>query len=204
MLEIDQAIAQIADIRVQLAASSRFRGYAPEAVAMIGLVFLLTTLAQFIWPSRFAVDDAQQVLLWGLLLLVAGLMMASEAVVRSNREHGGMGNPMFQAAVRAMLPVIVVGATIPAVVLTQVPQIAWIVPGIWQMLIGVAVFASYASMPRSIVWPGIWYLFSGAVVLLLSAAHGALTPVLVGAPFVAGHFAIAWILSDRDYRRNVA
>lgn len=202
MSDVERAIAQIADIRAQIAASTRFRGYAPEMVAVIGLVSLLLMLAQIAWPARLAVNDRQQVLTWGALLVVAGLVMAIEAISRSRREHGGMAGAMLQGALRTVLPVTIVGIVVAVAVLVYAPQLCWLLPGIWQMLIGVIAFASFATMPRAIVWPAAWYICSGAAVLMTSGRLGLVTPLLAGGPFVAGHFAIAGILGIHRGKRD--
>lgn len=172
-------------------------------VAAIGLVSLLVMLAQIAWPARLAADDRQQVLTWGLLLVAAGLTMAVEAIARSRREHGGMADAMLRGALRTALPVAAVGFVIAAVLLRFAPQLCWMVPGIWQMLIGVIAFASYSTMPRAIVWPALWYLCAGAGALVIAGKSGLLTPLIAGGPFCVGHFAIAWVLGlDRGERRD--
>lgn len=197
MNDIEQAMSQLSQIKTQLAATTRFRGYPPEAVGLVGVVALLITIAQTIWPERLAADDRQIVLVWGGLLLIAGLTIAVEAIGRSLRRHAGMAEAMLQGAGRAALPITVVGFVIAAIVLEYAPAVSWMLPGIWQMLIGITVFASYWTMPRAIIWAGIWYLVVGATTLLIAAQHGALVPALVGLPLVVGHFAIALVLRER-------
>lgn len=194
MNDLDHALAQVSQIRLQLAATTRFRGYAPEAVAVIGMVALLVTVAQSLWPARYAASDRQLVLAWGMVLVVSSLAIATEAIARARSQHGGMARSMLHSAMRVVLPITAVGAVIAAVVLAYAPQMAWIVPGIWLMLIGLVAFASYATMPRAIIWPGIWYIAAGAGVMVLAGRSGALAPWMIGGPMVVGHIAIALIL----------
>ncbi|MCJ2176955.1 hypothetical protein [Novosphingobium album (ex Hu et al. 2023)] len=200
MSEVEQAIAQIADIRAQLAASTRFRGYAPEAVGVVGLLSLMITVMQVVWPDRYAANDQQYVLIWGLLMAAGCLLIAGEAILRTYRTSDRMAHPMLISAMRTVIPATVMAAVIPAAVLVYAPQAAWIVPGFWQMQISLVAFASYSMMPRKIIWPGAWFLFSGGAGLFLAGAHGGLTPLVAGAPFVIGHFAIAWALRERKER----
>lgn len=194
MSDIERAISDISSIRAQLAATTHFRGYAPEAVAVIGLASLAIVVAQLIWPERFAASDRQQVLIWGAVLIAASLTIAIEAIGRSRRQHAGMAAAMLQGATRTVLPISATGMVIGGVVLAYAPAMAWIVPGIWQMLIGLVAFASYPTMPRRIVWPALWYLVAGAAVMVLAGYRGAISPLLAGGPLVVGHFAIAWVL----------
>lgn len=200
MSEVEQAIARIADIRAQLAASTRFRGYAPEAVGVVGLLSLMITAMQVVWPARYAANDQQFVLIWGLLMAAGCLLIAGEAIVRTYRASDSMAHPMLVSAMRVMLPATAMAAALPVAVLAYAPQAAWIVPGVWQMQISLVAFASYATMPRQIIWPGAWFLFSGVAGLFLAGARGGLSPLVVGVPFVVGHFAIAWALAERKER----
>jgi hypothetical protein len=113
-----------------------------------------------------------------------------------------MAAAMLQGASRTVLPISATGIVVAAVVLAYAPAMAWIVPGIWQMLIGLVAFASYATMPRAIVWPAAWYLAAGAAVMALSGASGSISPLLAGGPLVIGHFAIAWILHREGARTD--
>lgn len=199
MNDIERALSDISDIRSQLAASTRFRGYAPEAVAMIGLVSLAVMLAQIAWPDRLAASNAQQVLVWGAVLVASSITVVTEAITRSRRQHGGMAGAMMRGAFRIQMPTSAIGIVVAAVVYLRAPEALWIVPGLWQMLIGVVAFSSTTTLPRTIVWPALWYLLSGTAVMWLAGQDGQLTPLMTGGPLVAGHLAIAWIL----YREGV-
>ncbi|MCX7865401.1 MAG: hypothetical protein N2423_10285 [Novosphingobium sp.] len=194
MNDIERAISEISDIRSRLAASTRFRGYAPEAVAVIGLVSLGVMLAQMVWPDLLGASSSEIALVWGAVLVASGLTMHGEAISRSRQQHGGMARAMLGGALRTALPIAFVGAVVGASVLLFAPDVAWLLPGFWQMLVGVAVFASYATMPRGIVWPALWLLGSGGLVTMLAAGYGEITPLMAGGPFVPGYLVIAWLL----------
>lgn len=202
MNDIEKAISQISDIRSQLAASTRFRGYAPEAVAVIGLFSLGVMLAQLAWPEKLAVDNRQEALIWGAVLVASGLTIAAEAITRSRRQHGGMAGAMLKGVIRAQLPICAVGFVVAVMVFQHAPEAIWILPGLWQMLIGVVAFASYSTMPRAIVWPALWFLAAGAAVMWLAGEDGQFTPLMAGGPLAVGHLAIAWIL-HREGARTV-
>lgn len=198
MSEVEHALAQIADIRAQLAATTRFRGYAPEAVGMVGVMSLGALLLELVWPRRFAASDGQLVMTWGLLLAAGCLAIAIEAIVRTLRANDRLASSMLFGALRVVVPGSVIALVVPFAVLAHAPQVSWIVPGVWQMLIGFVAFASWSSMPRGIVWPAAWYLGTGALGVFLAGSAGELSPLVVGLPFVVGHFAIAWVLMDKE------
>ena len=194
MNDIEKAIADISDIRSQLAASTKFRGYAPEVVALAGIASLLIVIAAALWPQAFGPSSFDQALLWGAVLLASGLTILIEALSRARLQHGGQAAAMLRGAARVLLPVTLTGAVIGYGVLAHAPAAAWVLPGAWQMLIGVAIFASYATMPPGIVWPALWYLASGALVIVVAGSTGMLTPLMCGGPFALGHLTIAWLL----------
>lgn len=198
MDDLEKAIADISDIRARLAATTRFRGYAPEAVAVAGVVSALILLAQMVWPQELAANDRQLALTWGLVLVAACFTTVIEAFSRAHRQQDGMAAAMLRGALRVVGPITAVQVATGFAVLAFAPGSAWILPGLWQMLIGVAVFASHATMPRGIGWPGLWYLASGAAVLGWAGANGALTPLMCGGPLVVGHLAIAWLLKHKE------
>jgi len=194
MNEVERALSDISDIRSRMAASTRFRGYAPEVVAITGFAALFLMLAQLAAPDSFTGGDTGLVRVWGTMLLVGSLAILGEAVNRSRRQHRSMAHAMLATALRTVAPTGFVILVLTAVVLGRAPQFAWVLPGLWQMLVGIAAFASYATMPRGIAWPSLFYLVAGAVVLTASARQDGLDPVLCGAPFAIGHLWIAYLL----------
>jgi hypothetical protein len=197
MTEIDRALSDISDIRSRIAASTRFRGYGADAVAATGALAAAVMFAQLFWPARFAAGAAGQAMVWGVVLVVGSLVVLGEATGRARAQHAGMAGAMLAGAARTIVPISFLCAALGAIVLLRAPEIAWILPGTWQMLIGVAAFSSYAMMPRGIVWPGLFYLASGATVLFVSAGQGQLSPIACGVPFIVGHLWIAALL-DRE------
>jgi len=192
--DIDRAISEISDIRTRLAASTSFRGYAPEAVALIGLLSRAVVLAQLAWPDTLARNSVQIAVVWGIVLVASGMTMAIEAITRSRRQHGGMAGAMLRGAMRIAVPVMLVNVVLGGCVLMFAPTASWLLPGVWQMLVGIVVFASYPTMPRGIGWPAVWYLLCGAVVTVTAGAAQQVTPLMAGGPYVLGHLAIAWLL----------
>jgi hypothetical protein len=197
--DIDRAISEISDIRTRLAASTSFRGYAPEAVALIGLLSLAVVLAQLAWPDTLARNSAQIAVVWGVVIVASGLTMAVEAITRSRSQHGGMAGAMLRGAMRIAVPVMFVNVVLGGCVLMFAPEVSWLLPGVWQMLVGIVAFASYPTMPRGIGWPAIWYLLCGAVVTFAAAAAQQVTPLMAGGPYVLGHLAIAWLLYKQGF-----
>ena len=80
---------------------------------------------------------------------------------RARRVHDGLANEMVQSAAEQFLPALVVGSLLTAVVLRAAPKEAWMLPGLWQLLFSLGVFASCRFLPRLTFAVGIWYLICG-------------------------------------------
>ncbi len=191
MNDIKRAISDISDIRSQLAASTRFRGYAPELVASLGFASAAVLIAQTLWPDRLAASTYQVVLIWGGVQLASAITSTVEAIARTQKQHGGMAWAMLRGAGLLSWPTGFTGIMIGIAVLVYRPEVAWILPGIWLMLAGVVCFASFSTLPRRVLFGGVWFVVSGAIVCLLSARSGEVTPFMAGFPLVVGFLWIA-------------
>jgi hypothetical protein len=74
------------------------------------------------------------------------------------------------------------------------PESLWLLPGLWQVLVSLGVFASVRTLPRTVALGGAWYFVSGFVVLVLASHNHALSPWTMGLPFVIGQLLMATIL----------
>ena len=67
-------------------------------------------------------------------------------------------------------------------------------PGLWQILTSLGVFASVRSLPRTVALAGAFYFLAGFAVLLLGSVSHALSPWTMGLPFAVGQALMAGIL----------
>lgn len=201
MHDIDNALAEIADIRARMAAGTRFHGFAPEIVAVTGLLALAVAGAQTLWPEMLAGDSLRYVTVWILTAIVASAALAVETLARSRRLHGPLADLMIGSTLRLFLPFGAAGAVVTFVVWRISPETGWMLPGLWQMLIALVGFASVSSLPRAIIWPAGWYFVCGTVVLVLAARDSMLSPWMMGVPFGIGQLLVAATL-HRDSRRG--
>lgn len=200
MDDIKQALAQIAHIQERMTETTRFRGFAPEAVALTGALALAVAAAQAAWPQILAGDPVRFVLVWVGAALTASALIASEAVGRAHRLHGGMAKSMMSGTLRQFVPFGAAGATIGFVICTIAPAAAWVLPGLWQILIALLVFATLSTLSRTAIWAGAWYFVSGSGVLAWAAQTGGLSPWMMGVPFAVGQglVAVALGMGGRD------
>ena len=198
MSELDKALTDIVNIRSRLAASAMFQGFGPVVIATTGGLALAMAALQSAWPELFAADLMAYLKYWIATAVVSAGLIGLEMYNRSHRIHGGLADAMIVNAVENFLPAGIAGAVITAVIMQFAPDAMWILPGLWQVLIALGIFAAVRSLPRAINLAGGWYLLSGTVVLILAAEGRGipqrLDPWMMGLPFAIGQFLMAAIL----------
>src|SRR6202035_2093835 len=194
MRDLDKALADIFAIRNQIAAGTAFRGYGSATVAATGGLALLTTLLQFLWLQ----DPTGQPLVffsaWAATALVSGALIWVEMQARSRRHHSGLADAMVHQAVEQFLPAGVAGLLLAVMLGKFAAGTLWMLPGLWQVIVSLGVFASVRSLPRSVALAGAWYFIAGFTVLLLSSQSHGLSPWTMGLPFAIGQSLLAAIL----------
>jgi hypothetical protein len=194
MPDLDKALADILAIRSQIAAGTAFQGYGPTAVAATGGVALITALAQFLWLDDPTGHPLIFFLGWTAAALVSGALIWIEMRARSRRHHSGLADAMVQQAVEQFLPAAVAGLLLAVMLWKFAPETLWLLPGLWQVLVSLGIFASVRSLPRSVALVGAWYFVAGFIVLLLGSVSHALSPWTMGLPFVIGQLLMAALL----------
>jgi hypothetical protein len=191
---LDKALADILAIRNQLAAGTAFQGYGPTAVAATALVALITALLQFLWLDDPTAHPLTFLFGWSVAALVSAAMIFVEMRARSLRHHSGLADTMVQQAVEQFLPAGVAGVLLAVMLWKFAPETLWLLPGLWQVLVSLGIFASARSLPRSVALVGAWYFVAGFTVLILGSAHHTLSPWTMGLPFVIGQSLMAALL----------
>lgn len=194
MHDLKKALADIGDIRLNMAAGTLFRGFGPAVVAASGLLAIATAGAQSVWADALAPDRVMFVGVWVVTAVLSGLLIGFEMLARSRRHHGGLADDMIINAIERFLPAAAAGCAIGVVILRFAPQTAWMLPGLWEILVSVGLFAAVGFLPRTVVIAGAWYFLAGMTVLILSSRTETLSPWAMGVPFAVGQLLLAAIL----------
>ncbi len=194
MHDLKKALADIGDIRQQMAKGTLFRGFGPAVIACSGLLALATAAAQSAWFSEAGHDPFLFIGVWVATALVSCGLVGIEMLARTRRHHGGLADEMIINAVEHFLPAAAAGAAIGVVILRFAPQTVWMLPGLWAILVSVGLFASVRFLPRSVAIAGAWYFLAGMVALIVSSRTQTLIPWAMGVPFGVGQFVLAGIL----------
>ena len=194
MTDLDKALADILTIRSQIAAGTAFRGYGPAAVASTGGLALVTILIQALWLDDPTGHPLIFFLSWAATAALSAALIWIEMQARSRRHHSGLADAMILQAIEQFLPAGVAGTLLAVVLWKFAPEALWLLPGLWQVLVSLGVFASVRSLPRSVALGGAWYFVAGFAVLVLASGTHALSPWTMGLPFVIGQFLMAGLL----------
>jgi hypothetical protein len=194
MTELRQALDDISAIRTQVARGTQFRGYGPLSVASSGVLALLVAAAQSHWMAHSNQGLKAFLDVWIATAAVAVFLSALETIFRARRVHSGLALEMIKAAAEQFLPCVVVGLLLTVVLLRIAPQDSWMLPGLWEVIFSLGVFASCRFLPRQMFGVGAWYLAAGLVCLLVASGHHALSPWAMGVPFGIGQLLVAAVL----------
>jgi hypothetical protein len=187
MHDIDSALDDISRIRDQLAAGTRFDGLAPKAVAFTGVV----ALALAAWQSS---EGDENLVAWVWLAAMSAALIGTEAIIRARKQHRAMADRLLNTTLQRFLPMAMAGAIIGLVILVRLPEHARLLPGLWQLLMAVGIFAVLGNLPRQMLFAGVFYFLSGTLCLVLSGGDAGGTPWLMGIPFGCGQLLVAVIL----------
>ena len=194
MSELNKALADILEIRAQIAVGTSFRGYGPTAMAATGVIGLLTAALQAVRPDLFASSPDMFVYCWLGAAAFCAAVVRIEMQGRSRRMHSHLADTMINQAIEQFMPAAAASLFLPLLLLRFAPQAVWIMPGLWQLFASLGLFASVRSLPRSMALAGGWYFVSGFACLLWASSSQTLSPWLMGVPFFAGQMLMAAIL----------
>lgn len=194
MSELRGALGDIADIKERMAATALFRGFGPAVMAGTGGLALVAASVQGMNPDLLASSPVVFVLYWTGVATLSSVAIAVEAFARCRRHHGGLADAHLFNAAEHFFPAGAIGALLAVVFLIAAPDAAWVLPGLWSLLIALALFAAYRFLPRTIAIAAGWYVVAGAGALLAGADSRTLEPAAMGIVFGIGQLILAGVL----------
>lgn len=192
--DLRKALEDIELIRNRIAAGTTFRGYGPAALAATSALALGTWALQAAGAAPSGPGAFPYVATWTATAVAAVAIVGWEMRARARRHHVGMADDMVLDAAGRFLGAGVCGALLALVLMWRVPDAAWMLPGLWQVLVGLGVFASAHVLPRRASLAGAWYVVAGLTVLSLGADARTLEPWNMGLPFAVGQAILALAL----------
>ena len=190
-MEYAKALDQISEIHQHLARTEVYRGYRSLPVALSGVVGVVAAALQA--PALGAADPIGFVLFWTATAVVAALVGSSEIAFNYLFREDAFGRRRTRMVVAQFAPSVAAGAVVTATFVAVSASLVPLLPGLWAILFGVAVFAARPYLPRATGWVALYYLVAGAW-LLWHAAGAPPSAWAVGGTFGAGQLAGAAVL----------
>lgn len=147
-MQLDEALRQISDIRHQMARSEVFRGYRSMTVGFSGAAGLLAAALQSQWVASPASELGRYLVLWLGVAAASVTVAGTEMFWRAREAGAGLARQRTLLAVEQFLPCVVVGALLTLCIYRGAPHVAWMLPGLWSLVYGLGVLASYRLLPR--------------------------------------------------------
>jgi hypothetical protein len=191
-MELREALAQISEIRQQVAQTAVFRGYRAVPVAVSGLLAILVAGLQGAWLDEPDRQATAYVALWMSAALASILAVGIEMALRSRHTSTPLWRETTWLAVGQFVPSMAAGGLVTLVLVLHARDSIHLLPGLWQLLFSLGIFGSSRLLPRATIWVALFYLCSGSIALSLGEA--ALSPWVMGLPFGAGQLVAAAIL----------
>jgi len=180
-----------------MASSQAFRGYRAVPTAVSGLLAAGAAIAQHAWIDP--TDIRAYVWLWVGCALASMTLAGIAMVVHCVQSESSLTRARSLLAITKLAAPLAVGALITWILVRTAPEAGWMLPGLWQLLFALALFASAGLLPRAIIGVAMFYVATGAITLALGPR--ALAPMSMGVPFAVGQLAAAMILAlNRETR----
>ena len=203
MTEIQRALSEIHSIRSQVARGTEFRGYGPASIALSGLLAFVVAVAQSEWQAAHgSIALGNWIAVWTTAAGLSVLLTGIDTFTRARRVHVGFAREMIQSAVEQFLPTMAVGLLLTVAMMRFAPQEGWMLPGLWELIFSLGVFASCRFLPKQMFAVGVWYLAAGLWCLAAASGTRALSPWMMGIPFGVGQFLVAAVLQF-GYRKSL-
>jgi hypothetical protein len=186
MNDLNQALADIADIREQIVSARLFRGFGPLVISLTGALALCVMILQLLHPDKFFKDVGSYMLVWIVTACLSLTFIVAEMWALSQRHHRSLAFSMIRKVSEAFLPSLLAGAIMGIVLIGRGSELSIYLPSLWQYLIAIGLFASMGSLHRNIYLVALWYFCCATTTFILISSGHALSPFHMGLPFGFG------------------
>jgi len=193
-MDLNDALAQISDIRHHVHRSGVFRGYRAMTTAFSGCVALGAAMFQALWLPR----PAEYVDFYLFIWMSAGIICVGAAALviydRCRLTDSSVQRELAMHAIEQLMPCLVAGGLLTVVLAEFSLPSTVLLPGLWSILLGLGVFASRRLLPRATALVGGYYLLAGLLILAEFRGIDAFSPWVMGVTFSVGQFLAAGVL----------
>lgn len=203
-MEVERALADLAEVRDRLAAVQQFKGYSGPAAAASGAIALVAGIVQLaLVPAPVTPSDERTYLYVWFSCLAAALSLNYGAIgVWYARNVATHERVRARSAGIALLPAIILGAVLSLALIIH-GQI-WMLPGVWYASYAVGLYASRALVPNGAIPLAAAFGIVGAALLLWPTATLPLSWWVMPLGFGLGQIYIGWLLFREPEVRSQA
>jgi hypothetical protein len=185
-----EAMAQVEEIREQLARAESFRAFRAASTAYTGMLALFGAAIQ----SHWQLNDAHSfMVLWISVAAVNVVIVGTEMKLRILSSDSILTRDATILAARQFVPCVVAGALLTLAIRRCAPEATRLLPGLWAILFSLGIFASRPGLPRAINFAGAYYMLCG-LFLLATAPQGEFEAWPMPLSFGVGQLLISLIL----------
>lgn len=193
-MHLNEALAQISEIRRQVDRTSMFRGYRSATIGFSGLIAVATAAIQP-WVVPHPTEDPLGYLrLWIGVALVCVTINGVSMWLRCLRSDSPWTTRQTLEAIGQFLPCLVAGAVLTIVLYHAAPDALWMLPGLWSLLFSLGIFASARILPRAVLIVALYYFCCGMLCLALGQRAYQFSPWSMGLTFGVGQVLAACVL----------
>jgi hypothetical protein len=194
-MEVERALADLAEVRDRLASVQEFHGYSASAAALSGVIALIAGAVQWVVaPHPQSAADFQRYLTIWLACLAAALAINYGALLiwylRNARLHE---RRQTRTVGIAILPAIGLGAVLTLAMIGH--GLIGLLPGVWFASYGIGLFASRAMLPRGAIYAACAFGVAGAALILAPNDNAPLAFWVMPAGFGIGQSVLGYLLS---------
>lgn len=195
-MEVERALADLAEVRDRLASVQEFRGYSGVAAAWSGAMALLAGLVQWVFaPAPHSAPEIQRYLeIWFWCLIAALLINYGALLFWYVKSAGHQERRQTRTVGIAILPAIALGAVLSVAMITN--KMMWLLPGVWYASYGIGLFSSRAMLPRRVIALAVLFGLAGAALILSPDPTLPLRWWVMPVGFGFGQIAIGYLLTQ--------
>jgi hypothetical protein len=193
-MRLDDALLEIALIRRQLARAEVYRGVRAAPVACTGLIAMAAGSLQALAIGSAPAELNRYLAIWCTAAAINATLSALGIWLRLREDGSPLARQATWLLVEQFLPCVAAGALVTLALSATAPGAAWILPGCWQVLFSMGVFAVSRQLPRAAYAIALFYLLAGAANLAGLGDLPPLSPWRMAIPFALGQLLSAVVL----------
>ncbi|MGD9646824.1 MAG: hypothetical protein AB7U73_14005 [Pirellulales bacterium] len=193
-MQLDDALQEIALIRRQLARAEIYRGVRAAPVACTAVIAIAAGGLQALLIGSATAELSRYLAIWCAAAAINATLSAIGIWLRLREDDSPLARQATWLLVEQFLPCLAAGALVTLAIRATAPSAAWMLPGIWQVLFSLGVFAISRQLPRASYAIALVYLLAGAANLAGLGDLPLLSPWRMAVPFATGQLLSAVVL----------